>query len=132
MGKHTYKISKYKPSALQGRFDFSPVAQLSFGGEHSLERSALRVFCVALVVLACAYLYFVTASVLHVMDRREALAKVSDMQGSIGSLEQRYFTLSHDIMPHMGAALGLSSVEKTSYVYRPGTIGAATMASNEI
>ena len=132
MGKHLYKISKYKPSALQGTFDFSPVAQLSFGGEHSLERMALRMLGVVLIALACTYLYFVTASVLHVMDRREALAKITDMQGSIGTLEQSYFALSHEITPQMAGDLGLSSVKKTSYIYRSGTIGAVTMASHEI
>ncbi len=127
------KISRYKPSVFQGKLNFSPVAQLSFTAEHSLERAALRGICALLIVLACAYLYFVTASVLHVMARREALAKVDAIQGSIGALEQNYFALSQSITPQEGALLGLAPVSDTSYVYRQSnTIGAATIASNEI
>ena|SRR3989344_7202788 len=127
------KISKYKPSALQGRLVFSPVAAMSFGAERSLERIALRAVCLLLAVLACGYLYFVTASVLHVMSRREALATINDIQGKIGALEQQYFALSHDLSPQTGATLGLSPVSDTSYVYRQSTtMGAVTMARDEI
>ncbi|MBI4088245.1 hypothetical protein HY418_02575 [Candidatus Kaiserbacteria bacterium] len=132
MGKHIRKISKYKPSALQGRIDFTPVARMSFAAEHSFERTALRVIFVSLAALACLYLYFVTASVLHVMARREALAEVNNIQASIGTLEQHYFQLSQGISAQDGPPLGLAPVADTSYVYRPGTIGAATIARNEI
>jgi len=132
MGK-LIKISKYKPSALQGRLDFSPVAQLSFKAEHSLERVAFQAICVLLVALACGYLYFVTASVLHVMARREAIAHITNIQSTIGSLEQQYFALSQDLTPQVGSTLGLAPVSKINYVYRQGTtMGAATMARNEI
>ena len=126
------KISKYKPSILQGRLTFSPVAGMSFKAEHSIERAAFKAICLLLALLACGYLYFVTSSVLHVMARREALSQIDDMQGSIGALEQQYFALSQDITPQSGASLGLSPVAKTDYVYREGTMGAVTMASHEI
>lgn len=132
MGKRIYKISKYKPSALQGRLDFSGVASISFTAEQQFERAALKAVFAVLVVLGCLYLYFVTSSVLHVMARREALAKINDIQGSIGSLEQQYFALSQSLSPQEGASLGLAPVSETSYVYRPGTIGAATIARNDI
>jgi hypothetical protein len=112
--------------------DFSGVASLSFTAEQSFERVALKVMFAILVVLGCMYLYFVTSSILHVMGRREALAKVNDIQGSIGSLEQQYFALSQAISPSEGASLGLTPVADVSYVYRPGTIGAATIARNDI
>lgn len=132
MGKRLQKISKYKPSALQGKFDFSPVASLSFHAEHSIERTVLRIVTFILIALACLYLYFVTASVLHVMARREALSKITAIQGSIGALEQHYFTLTEGLSASEGHTLGLAPVEETAYVYRPGTIGAATIARNEI
>jgi len=131
MGR-TVKISKYKPSSFQGRLTFSPVASMSFKAEHSIERTALKATCLLLALLACGYLYFVTSSVLHVMARREALAQIDAMQGSIGALEQQYFALSQDITRQSGASLGLSPVAKTDYVYRESTMGAVTMASHEI
>lgn len=132
MGKHFKKISKYKPSTLQGKIDFTPVARMSFLAEHSIERMAFNAIIVVLAALACFYLYFVTASVLHVMARREALSEVNKIQASIGSLEQRYFELSQRISPQDGPSLGLAPAAHTAYVYRPGTIGAATIARNDI
>ena len=132
MGTRIPKISKYKPSIFQGRFDFAPVAAMSFTAEHSIERLAFKVVAGTLIGLGCLYLYFVTASVLHVMERREALAKVHAIQSTIGSLEQRYFELSQGLSPKDGGKLGLSPVSQTSYVSRPGVIGAVTIARNEI
>jgi hypothetical protein len=131
MNRHS-KISKYAPSVLQGKIDFTSVAEMSFGGERSLERLTLRILVVFVVFLACTYLYFVTASVLHVMARREALSRIDAVQGSIGSLEQQYFSLSQGITPDVGQTIGLAPAQKTSYVYRPGTIGSATIVRNEI
>lgn len=125
-------IHTHKASALQGRLDLAPVAALTFTAEHSLERAVLRTLIAALVVCACLYLYLVTASVLHVMARREALAQIDSVQSTISSLEQRYFALSQGLTPKEGASLGLAPVDSTSYVYRADSLGAATIASNAI
>jgi hypothetical protein len=132
MVKRLQKISKYKPSIFQGRMDFSPVSGMSFTAEHPMERLMLRAACLMLVVLLFGYLYFVTASVLNVMARKEAMAKITNIQGSIGSLEQQYFALSQGLTPQEGETLGLSHVSQTQYVYRPGNVGAVTIARNEI
>ena len=132
--KKFLKISKYKPSVFQGRFDFSASAGASLTVEHPVERHVVRILSVVLVALICGYLYFVSASVLNVMSRRDALAHIAQIQGSIGGLEQQYFTLSHGVSPTAGAGLGLAPVSATHYVYRPGNVGAAaaTIARNAI
>ena len=127
MTKKFLKISKYKPSILQGRFEFNESVSLSL--EHPRERMLLRVLFAALVALAMLYLYFVTSSVLNVIARKEALARLDGIQGSIGQLESRYLALSQGMTPEEGKALGLIPVENTNYVYRPGTV-AATIARN--
>ena len=100
--------------------------------EHPAEAIALRVLGMLLILVVCGYLYFVTASILNVIARKEALAHVSVIQGTIGGSEQRYFELSKGISPDSGVALGLAPIGKQAYVYRPGNIGAATIAHNEI
>jgi len=133
MGTRTYKISKHMPSIFQGKLDFSARRDtFSLTAEHPAERTLLRIIFAGLIVLACAYLYFVTASVLNVIASREALAQVTDIEGKIGSLEQRYFALSQAISPQAGETIGLVPVGQTQYIYRPGNIGAATIARNEI
>ena len=130
MTKKLLKISKYKPSILQGKFEFSAGSPLSLSLEHPRERFLLRALGVALLALICMYLYFVTASVLNVIARKEALAQVTNIQGSIGALENRYLALSEGITPEEGKALGLKPVAKTQYVYRPGNVDPATLARN--
>ena|SRR3989344_530141 len=133
MRARIHKISKHVPSIFQGRLDFSAVQHgISLSTEHPAEFLMRRVFAVALIALICGYLYFVSASVLNVMARKEALTRTALIQGSIGGLEQEYFKLSQSVRPNSGAALGLSPVAQTQYVYRPGNVGAATIVRNEI
>lgn len=133
MTKKLLKISKYRPSIFQGKLDFSSAHRgVSLSLEHPAERLVLRVLSIALLALVCGYLYFVSASVLNVIARKEALARVVVIQGSIGGLEQEYFKLSQSVTAQTGEALGLSPVGQPKYVYRPGNVGAATIARNEI
>ncbi len=133
MKTHIHKISKYAPSIFQGKFDFSSVQRgASLSVEHPAENLALRILSIALITIVCGYLYFVTASILNIIARKEALAQVSVIQGSIGAEEQRYFELTKSISPRSGPGLGLAPITGETYVYRPGTIGAVTIAPNEI
>lgn len=128
-----HKISKYTPSIFQGKFDFSSVQRgVSLSLEHPVERALLRALSVTLIVVVCGYLYFVSASILNVIARKEALTRVSIIQGSIGGTEQRYFELTRGISPQSGSSLGLVPITHQHYVYRPGNVGAATIARHEI
>ncbi len=131
MTKQVLKISKYKTSVLQGKFEFIAGSQaVSIALEHPRERILTRVLGATLVVLFALYLYFVSASILNVMARREALVQIDTINGNIGMLEQHYLDLTSAITPQEGAKLGLAPVASTQYVYRPGVIGVATMAHN--
>lgn len=125
------KISKHQPSVFQGRLRFS-APTISLSHEHYAEAHVLRTLVVMLAALLCAYVYFVSASVLNVIARKEALSSIDTMQSSISSLEQNYFALSQGITPAMGATLGLSQVATPNYVHRPGSTAAATIVRNEI
>ncbi len=131
--KKLLKISKYKPSVLQGKFEFNAgSSRVSLSLEHPRERFLLHLLSISLGALVCLYLYFIPASVLNVMARREALAHVSDIQGKIGEAQQQYFALSQGMTPQEGVDLGLVPTTDTQYVYRPGSVGAVTIARNAI
>ncbi|MEK7156713.1 MAG: hypothetical protein AAB790_02805 [Patescibacteria group bacterium] len=133
MRAHIHKISRYAPSIFQGKLDFSSVQRdVSLSLEHPVERTLLRILSIILLAGICGYLYFVSASILNVIARKEALTRISVIQGSIGGLEQHYFKLSSGITPNSGETLGLAPIAKQHYVYRPGNVGAATIARNEI
>ena len=95
---------------------------------------ALRGLYAAIVLLIAAYLYFVSAAVLNVMARREALTQITRANAAISSLEGNYFSLSHAITPQTASSLGLSPIQSTEYVNRPGNVtDVGTKAStNEI
>ena len=91
--------------------------------EYEYERIAFKWLFIVLAALVCAYLYFVSASVLNVIARKDAMRSMSESTSAIASLEQRYFDLSQDMTKATAENLGLAPVTKTAYVYRPGTVG---------
>ncbi len=96
--------------------------------EYSFERVAFRVLFALLGVILCGYLYFVGASVLNIIARKEASRSSVSLQSSIASLEKQYFQLSAAVTPQTGSSLGLSELSDTDYVYRPGATAAAETA----
>ena len=128
------KISKYRPSALQGRLDLTAAkGTFSLTIEHPTEQRIFRILCAILGVLLFAYLYFVSASILNIMADREAEASLARVQSAIASLEHEYFALSESVDQGIAASLGLTELENTHYVYVPGNAASAgPIASKEI
>jgi hypothetical protein len=93
--------------------------------EHEYERIAFKWLFITLAVLIAAYLYFVSASVLNVIARKEAMRSMTESTSAIASLEQRYFDLSQGMTKETAGNLGLAPVSDTAYVFRPGTVGVA-------
>lgn len=133
------KISKYIPSSSQAKLDlFVSEKRVSLAHEHALEPLGRQVLFIILAVFIFAYMYFVAASILNIMARKEANTAVFALQGAIAQMEGEYFALSHAIEPESGTSLGLGPVEDTHYVYRPGNAASAAanltgrMGGNEI
>lgn len=125
-----FHISTLKPSIFQGTLDFEAVSKrqtIVLAVQHPLERLAYPVLGALLAILFIAYLYFVTMSVFHVIGEKQADAQSANIQGSIASLEQQYFSLSQSLTPQAASAMGLAPVQNTQYVYRPGN--AASISS---
>jgi len=99
--------------------------------EYQWEHALLRALLIVLALLICGYLYFVAASVLNVIARKEADVRSARLETSIGMLERRYFSLSQGLTPQTGNALGLSAITDQSYVYRHGNIGQADIAPTQ-
>ena len=132
MSKAAIRIRKHVPSVLQGRLDFAGQHTFSLSVEHPAEPIVFRISVALVLFFLCAYLYFVSASVLNVMARKEALIEITKLQTSISTEEQQYFSLSQGVMPAAGYALGLTPIKTTTYVYRPGNTAAVTIRGNEI
>ena len=133
MGTRIFKISKYKPSIFQGSLRFSSKrAGFSLTVEHPAEWFVLRALLISLVVLAFGYVYFVSASVLNVIARKEALKETATLRSTVALLERDYYAATAVLTPQAGAHLGLKPVSDTRYVHRPGTVGVVQEELNEI
>ncbi len=134
------KISRYAPSVFQGRIDFARKknhAGVSLTIEHPFERLLLRLGAGSLVLLALLYVYFVGASILNVIARKEALSAIATESAKVTALEREYLETAQRVGPEDGARLGLSPVVQTAYVRRPGNAAlagehAATLESNDL
>ena len=100
--------------------------------EHPMERRLFSMLAITLAVLTVGYLYCVASSVLNVIARKEAVARATALESTIGGLEQEYLALSQEVTPASGTSLGLVPVAHTAYVRRPSTVGVANVASDEI
>ncbi len=126
MGAHLHRMSKYRPSIFQGRLDlFHTTPSLSLTREHPAERTVFRTLIATLLVIACVYIYFVGASVLNVIARKEALLQTARLTGAVSVLEREYFLVAKSVTPEAGERLGLAPVSKTAYVRRLGVVGDA-------
>ncbi|OGG58907.1 hypothetical protein A3C86_02565 [Candidatus Kaiserbacteria bacterium RIFCSPHIGHO2_02_FULL_49_16] len=123
----------HKPSIFQMKLQF-PASRADFAldSEHPFERVAFNTFLAVLTLLVFSYIYLVSSSALNIIARKEALAQSAQVGSSIGTYEREYFAVSRKVTPEAGTILGLAPVSKTAYVFRPGTVGQAKVAHNEI
>lgn len=129
MGARLHKMSKYRPSIFQGKLDlYHTTRSVSLTLEHPAERTFFRAVIAALFIIACGYVYFVGASVLNVIARKEALLQTARLTGAVSALEREYFLVAKGVTPEAGERLGLAPVSKTAYVRRLGVVGDARVS----
>ena len=95
--------------------------------EHPLEAHARTVFSVCLAVGVVLYVYFVGASIVNLMARKEAFTAAAQTSAMVSDLEQQYLTLSHGLTSEQGTAIGLHVVTPLAYVH---TLGATAFAQS--
>ncbi len=95
-----------------------------------MEDLALRAFSIGIALSLCLYVYLVSATALNVIAGREASTKAAALEGDVGILQQRYFSLSRSVAKTPTGELGLMPVTATAYVYRPTSVGMAYTPDN--
>lgn len=133
MRKKIQKVSRYTPSIFQGRIDFGATRRsISLTVEHPAERMAMKFSFFAIAALGVAYAYLVAASIVNVIERKEALAESATLANEVSRLEEVRLAAAEGLGPEEGARLGLVPVASTGYVHRPGGTASAALESNEI
>jgi hypothetical protein len=100
--------------------------------EHPYEALVLRSLFAVLAILVCAYLYFVSSSVLNVIARKEAAAAAVKTESNVGVLEQQYLALTHGVTPEQGLAMGLQPIKSATYVRRMDAVGVVSSDTHAI
>ena len=133
MGTRIHKISRYKPSIFQGSLRLSTERRgFSLTAEHPAERVFLKMLIATLALLAFAYVYFVSASVLNVIARKDAVRETAALGSAVSLLERDYYAATAAITPSLGELLGLFPYSTPGYVHRPGVVGIDETSLNEI
>ena len=88
--------------------------------------------CAAAVcaLMIAAYVTLVGTTILNVIARKESLDASVRLRTAVSVLERTYFSLSQGMTSAEGEADGLSSVSRTSYVYRPSVVGVANVRND--
>lgn len=101
----------------------------ALSSEYPLERTLWRIGLTSLVILVCAYAYFVTASVLHVIQREEAMTATERLSVTTAKLEQEFFEKTKLLTRERGSDMGLVPVSFVSYVQSRNAMVEATQSS---
>ncbi|NBV77059.1 hypothetical protein EBR66_02790 [bacterium] len=84
--------------------------------EHPYEHYTRSILFAVLMLGALVYLYFISASVVNLMARREAHVLSLQTSSQVSELEARYLALTNSLSQEEGEALGLRALEPVAYV----------------
>lgn len=94
--------------------------------EHPREVLVRRVVIAFLIATAALYAILISASVLHVIARKEATSNMVAVAANIASLEQQYFSLSSIVKADKATDMGLVSLSDKDFVTRTVHLGLST------
>ena len=90
---------------------------------YALERRIFFLLSLALVVLISLYLFLITASVFHVMVRKESEQNIALLYSDISTLESEYLTRKGAIDLPMAAQLGFLPTGEKHFAAKQSVFG---------
>lgn len=87
---------------------------------HTIDTQKLAVLCVGslILVLFALYIYFVSASVLHVVMRQEVEQHSAALSSEIAQLEARYIHAQHAVSEQVASLEGYVATEQKVFIDR--------------
>ncbi len=74
------------------------------------------------VALFATYMYLVSASVVHVVERKESMRNSTELQSEIAKLEAKYIALQHTISEDLALQSGFVPVADKVFLHRNDTV----------
>ncbi len=88
---------------------------------YARKRNVFFVLLTILFIFVAGYMYFVSASIVHVIVRKEINREMSDVSSQISELESRYIAAKHAIDDEKIATLGFTRSPEKIYITRTPT-----------
>ena len=70
------------------------------------------------IVVFCAYMYFVSASIVHVVMRKEVDAQIATLGTRVGQLESQYIEIQHTVSSDVATLKGFVVADKKIFIDR--------------
>lgn len=77
--------------------------------------------CSCLVVSACVYMYFVSASVLHVVMRKEIDSQIAELSSAISQQDAEYIEMQHSVSSDIATMKGFAIATKKVFIDKSDT-----------
>lgn len=87
----------------------------------NIEKRRVIIAGVTLAVLAAAYMYCVSATVMHVVVRKETNQSITEMQTKISQLEAEYIAAQHAVSEQVAALPGFVETPEKIFIERADT-----------
>ncbi len=92
---------------------------------YRFEERAFAALVALLALSAALYIYFISVSVLSVVDRTNALSEIKVLDTKISELESEYMAFGSSIGLSEAETLGYKEIAKIDYVSRTPSLGFA-------
>ena len=72
-------------------------------------------------ILVCLYMYFVSATIMHVVVRKESDHALTQMHSKLGALESEYIAAQHRVSEHVASLQGFVAAPEKVFIDRTPT-----------
>lgn len=80
------------------------------------ESRLFYIACSLFVVVSGLYMYFVSASVMHVVMRKEIDSQIVEMATSISQLDAKYIEMQHSVSSDIASLKGFAIADKKVFI----------------
>lgn len=71
---------------------------------------------ISCISVFCAYMYFVSASIVHVVMRKEVDTQIAQLSTHVSELESKYIDIQHSVSSDIASQKGFVTVDKKIFI----------------
>jgi hypothetical protein len=99
---------------------------------NNINKRVFQILLLAFIVVFALYFYFLSQTILNVIDRKNLESSVGSLSSQADSLEIKYIELSKTIDYNMALSMGFKESEDTHFASRKQAVGSLVEKTNEL